>query len=269
MQYGTEMFGLSGRVALVTGAGRGIGLAFAQGLASAGAHVVINDILEKNAKAAAEDLRNRGWSAEALAFDVSNIDRVRASVDDIVARHGRLDILMNNAGILVRKPIEPHEMEDWDRVIGINLSSVYSLARECARPMRRQKYGRIINTSSVMGVSARPGVVSYVAAKHGVIGLTRAMASELGPDEITVNAIGPGYFLTEINKKVLGTGAFEQQVIDRTPLGRWAEPKELMGSAIFLASEASSFITGHTLIVDGGMTANAFLAQSVDLGVAS
>lgn len=268
MPVGTELFSLKGRVALVTGAGRGIGFSFAKGLASAGAHVVINDINADNADAAVDYLRSAGWSAEAVAFDVTDNPAVAAAVDGIVARNGHLDILMNNAGILIRKPIETHDMDDWNKVIAINLSSLYGVARECARPMRQQKYGRIINTASVMAISSRPGVISYVAAKHGVVGITRGMASELGPHGITVNAIGPGYILTDMNKKVLGTD-FEQQVIDRTPLARWAEPDELMGSAIFLASEAGSFVTGHVLMVDGGMTANAFLTQSVDLGVAS
>lgn len=269
MQAGTELFSLKSRVALVTGAGRGIGFSFAKGLASAGAHVVINDIDADAAHAAVDSLRSAGWSAEAAAFDVTDNPAVAAAVDGIVARNGQLDILMNNAGILIRKPIETHDMDDWNKVIAINLSSLYGVARECARPMRRQKYGRIINTASVMAISSRPGVISYVAAKHGVVGITRGMASELGPDGITVNAIGPGYILTDMNKKVLGAGTFEQQVIDRTPLARWAEPDELMGAAIFLASEAGSFVTGHVLMVDGGMTANAFLTQSVDLGMAS
>jgi len=269
MSTGTGLFSLKGRVALVTGAGRGIGFSFAKGLASAGAHVVINDINADAALAAVESLKSAGWSAEAAPFDVTDNPAVGIAVDGIVARNGRLDILVNNAGILIRKPIETHDMDDWNKVIAINLSSLYGVARECARPMRQQKYGRIINTASVMAVSARPGVISYVAAKHGVVGITRGMAAELGPDGINVNAIGPGYILTDMNKKVLGTGTFEQQVIERTPLARWAEPDELMGAAIFLASEAGSFVTGHVLMVDGGMTANALLTQSLDLGMAS
>ncbi len=269
MTTGTELFSLKGRVALVTGAGRGIGFSFAKGLASAGAHVVINDINADNANAAVESLEASGWSAEAVTFDVTDTPAVAAAVDGIVERNGRLDILMNNAGILIRKPVESHDMDDWNKVISINLSSLYGVARECIRHMRKQKYGRIINTASVMAISSRPGVISYVAAKHGVVGITRGLAAELGSCGITVNAIGPGYILTDMNKKVLGTGTFEQQVIDRTPLARWAEPDELMGSAIFLASEAASFVTGHVLMVDGGMTANAFLTESADLGVAS
>jgi len=269
MTLGTNLFDLGGRVALVTGAGRGIGFSFARGLAAAGAHVVINDVNADQAQAATETLQGAGWCAEALPFDVTDDAAVNRAVAAIVDRHGRLDILMNNAGILIRKPVEMHDMQDWSKVINLNLSAVYSVARACARPMRSQGHGRIINTASVMSISARPGIISYVAAKHGVVGITRGLAAELGPDGITVNAIGPGYILTDMNKKVLGSGGFEQQVIDRTPLARWAEPDELVGAAIFLASQAASFVTGHVLMVDGGMTANAFLTQSVDLGMAS
>jgi len=266
---GTQLFSLDGRIALVTGAGRGIGFAFAQGLASAGAHVFINDLHTNQAQAAVERLHSAGWRADAMPFDVTDTAAVEAAVDAIVNKHGRLDILMNNAGILIRKPIASHTLQDWNQVISINLNAVYAVARACARPMRKQQYGRIIQTASVMSISARPGVVSYVAAKHGVVGITRAMAAELGPDGITVNAIGPGYILTEMNQKILGSGGLEQQVIDRTPLARWAKPEELVGAAIFLASPASSFVTGHVLMVDGGMTANALLTPSVDLGMAS
>ena len=261
-------FSLDGRVALVTGAGRGIGLSFAKGLADVGATVLVNDIVPENAEAAVAAIVAAGGKAEALAFDVTDYDAAATAIDGAVQRHGRIDILMNNAGILIRKPIETHDMDDWNRVIGINLSSLYGVARLCAKHMRANNYGRIINTASVMAVSSRPGVISYVAAKHGVVGLTRALSSELGPHGITVNAIGPGYILTDMNKKVLGTD-FEQIVIDRTPLARWANPDELQGAAIFLASDAASFVTGHVLMVDGGMTTNVLLTESVDLGVAS
>lgn len=263
-----DRFSLEGRVALVTGAGRGIGFSFAKGLAEAGATVVVNDIRAEAAEEASSAIAAAGGKSDALAFDVTDNATAAKAVDTLVERHGRLDILMNNAGILIRKPVETHDMDDWQRVININLSSLYGVARECARHMRKQKYGRIINTGSVMSVSSRPGVISYVAAKHGVVGLTRGLAAELGPDGITVNAIGPGYILTDMNKHVLGSD-FEQQVIDRTPLARWADPHELQGAAIFLASDAASFVTGHVLMVDGGMTSNALLVPTADLGLAS
>lgn len=266
---GLASFSLAGRVALITGAGRGIGFSFAAGLALAGAHVVINDLRQAAAEEAVEKIRAQGASAEAAVFDVTDRHGVAEAVDGIVARNGRLDILVNNAGILIRKPIELHDMDDWNQVIDVNLSSLYNVARACVPLMRQRQYGRIINTASVMAISSRPGVISYVAAKHGVVGLTRGLAAELGRDRITVNAIGPGYILTEMNAKVLGHGNFEETVNQRTPLARWAHPDELQGAAIFLASDAASFVTGHLLMVDGGMTANAFLTESEDLGKAS
>lgn len=262
-------FSLDGRVALVTGAGRGIGFSIARGFAEAGATVVINDISPSAAEAACETLRSYGYRAEPQAFDVTDHAAGGAAIDAIVARHGKLDILMNNAGILIRKPIETHDMSDWDKVIAINLTSLYVLAREATRHMRKASYGRIINTASLMGVSSRPGVISYVAAKHGVVGITRALAAELGAYGITVNAIGPGYIETEINKATLADGRFHKQVVDRTPLARWASPDELAGPAVFLASAAAGFVSGHVLMVDGGMSATLFQPEVTDLGLAA
>lgn len=263
-----SMFSLEGRVALVTGGGRGIGFSLAEGLAQAGAMVLINDIRPEAAEEAAEAIKSQGGQAFPLPFDVTDEVGATAAVDAAVQAHGRVDILMNNAGILIRKPIESHGMDDWNRVIGINLSSLYCMARICAPHMRKNGFGRIINTGSIMSISSRPGVISYVAAKHGVLGLTRGLAAELGEHGITVNAIGPGYILTKMNEKVLGT-KFEQQVIDRTPMKRWAHPDELQGAAIFLASEAAGFVTGQIIMVDGGMTSNSLLSESLDLGDAS
>lgn len=262
-------FSLAGQTALVTGAGRGIGFSIARGFAQAGARVIVNDIRTEAAEAAAQDLRAAGLEAEAMPFDVTDHNAGARAIDAIVARHGRLDILMNNAGILIRKPIETHDMDDWNRVIAINLTSLYGLAREAARVMKAQGGGRIINTASLMGISSRPGVVSYVAAKHGVVGLTRALAAELGAFGITVNAIGPGYIETEINKATLADDKFHKQVVDRTPLGRWASPDELAAPAVFLASPGAAFVSGHVLMVDGGMSATLFQTESVDLGLAS
>ena len=231
--------------------------------------MIINDISPDAAEAACESLRAEGLKAEAQPFDVTDHSAGSAAIDAIVARHGKLDILMNNAGILIRKPVETHEIADWDKVIAINLTSLYSLAREATRHMRKAGYGRIINTASLMGISSRPGVISYVAAKHGVVGITRALAAELGSYGITVNAIGPGYIETEINKATLADGRFHKQVVDRTPLGRWAAPDELAGPAVFLASAAAGFVSGHVLMVDGGMSATLFQPEIADLGLAA
>ena len=262
-------FSLRGQIALITGAGRGIGFSIARGFAEAGATVFINDISATAADAAVKTLRDGGLSAEPAPFDVTDHAAGTAAIDRIVAQHGKIDILMNNAGILIRKPVETHDMEDWEKVMAINLTSFYALSRAATRHMRKAGYGRIINTASLMGVSSRPGVVSYVAAKHGVVGITRALAAELGAYGITVNAIGPGYIATEINKATLSDSHFNQTVIDRTPLGRWASPDELAGPAVFLASPAAGFVSGHVLMVDGGMSATIFQVASQDLGLAS
>ncbi|WP_349365479.1 MAG: glucose 1-dehydrogenase [Nitratireductor rhodophyticola] len=268
MSVDTSQFSLEGRVALISGAGRGIGLAFAQAMARAGALVVINDLLRETAEEACHAIEAAGGRAMPAIFDVTDFGELDAQVDNIVTAAGRLDILMNNAGILIRAPIEDHGMADFARVIDINLNAVYAMARACARPMKAQGKGRIINTGSVMSISSRPGVISYVAAKHGVLGLTRGLAAELGPHNVTVNSIGPGYILTEMNRHVLGTD-FEQVVIERTPMARWAAPEELTGTAIFLASDAASFVTGQLLMVDGGMTSNSLLVESQNLGASS
>ncbi|WP_323038934.1 glucose 1-dehydrogenase [Gemmobacter sp.] len=263
-----DSFRLDGQVALVTGAGRGIGLSFARALAEAGAHVVVNDLRPDVAEAACHTILAAGGKASPAVFDVTDFAALDSHVDAIVAAQGRLDILMNNAGILIRAPVEDHAMPAFARVIDINLNAVYAMSRACCRPMRAQGRGRIINTGSVMSISSRPGVISYVAAKHGVLGLTRGLAAELGPHNITVNAIGPGYILTEMNRHVLGT-PFEQVVVDRTPMARWAAPEELTGTAVFLASDAASFVTGQLVMVDGGMTSNSLLVESQNLGASS
>ncbi|MCH4810560.1 SDR family NAD(P)-dependent oxidoreductase [Vreelandella neptunia] len=268
MTVNLEQFSLEGRVALVTGAGRGIGLAFAKALAKAGAHVVINDLHSDIAEEACHSIEREGGKATPAVFNVTDFDGLDASIEEIVSSLGRLDILINNAGILIRSPIEDHTMPDFMRVIDINLNAVYAVARACARPMKAQGRGRIINTGSVMSISSRPGVISYVAAKHGVLGLTRGLAAELGPHNITVNSIGPGYILTEMNQHVLGT-PFEKTVTDRTPMSRWAKPSELGGTAVFLASDAASFVTGQLLMVDGGMTSNSLLVEPQSLGASS
>ncbi|WP_417241207.1 SDR family NAD(P)-dependent oxidoreductase [Celeribacter halophilus] len=263
-----SQFSLEGQVALVTGAGRGIGFAFAHALSQAGAHVLLNDLNEEAAQKACDQLIAAGGAASPAVFDVTDFEHLDSIVDDLVDTHGRLDILMNNAGILIRSPIEDHPMPDFSRVIDINLNAVYAMARSCARQMKVQKRGRIINTGSVMSISARPGVISYTASKHGVLGLTRGLAAELGAYNITVNAIGPGYILTEMNRHVLGT-PFEYRIRERTPMARWATPEELGGTAVFLASDAASFVSGQILMVDGGLTCNSLLVESANLGASS
>lgn len=247
-------FRVDGKVALVTGAGQGLGLEIAKALANAGAQVYVNDVTQEAAARAVAALAALDLKAHPAAFDVTQAAQVNQAVDDIEARAGRIDILVNNAGILVRKRLDEMDDADWDRVIDVDLSSVYRLSRRIGLSMAERGSGAIINLASIFGVRGRAGLLSYVAAKHGVVGLTQGLAAELGPRGVRVNAVAPGYVLTELNRSVINDSEFHNLVSARTPLKRWAEPDEIAGPVVFLASEAASFVQGHTLVVDGGIS---------------
>ena len=245
----SELFSLKGRVALVTGASRGLGFAMAKALAENGATVIVNarDIVDLSEAA-------KRIGAEALPFDVTDAAASRASLEGIVVRHGRLDILINNAGIQHRRPLDEWEDEDFDRVIAVNLSACFRMMRDAVRLMLPNKFGRIINIGSVAAILGRPTIHAYVAAKAGLHGLTRSTAAEMGRHGITVNAIVPGYFATELNTALMNDEAFTKWVEERTPAGRWALPEELGGAVVFLASDAAAYVNGHALAVDGGLS---------------
>jgi 3-oxoacyl-[acyl-carrier protein] reductase len=239
-------------VAIVTGGARGLGRAIAETLSACGAKIALFDV---NAEALAETvaaIRQAGGTAEAFVGDVTDSQRVNQVVEEVVARLGSLEILVNNAGITRDSLVVRMKDDQWDAVLAINLRGTFLFTRAAARPMLKGKRGRIINIASVSGLMGNPGQANYSASKAGVIGLTRTVARELASRGITVNAVAPGFIATEMAAK-LGEDVLEQ-VKSQTPLGRLGDPQDVADAVLFLASEAASFITGHVLVVDGGLS---------------
>jgi gluconate 5-dehydrogenase len=249
-----NLFDLTGRVALVTGAYRGLGFAIARGFAAAGARVVLNG---RNAGALADAVRTlegEGLAAEPAVFDITDAAAVRAGVAAIAARSGPIDILVNNAGIQRRHLLVDFPQDEWDEIIATNLTAPYIVAQAVLPAMIERRRGKVIHIASLLAEFARPTVVPYATAKAGIRQLTRGMAVELAPHNIQVNAIAPGYFATEMNRALLDNATFDAWVKSRTPAGRWGEPHEIAGLAVFLASAAADFITGQMVMIDGGMS---------------
>ncbi|MET0210228.1 MAG: SDR family oxidoreductase [Variovorax sp.] len=249
----TTLFSLAGRTALVTGSSRGLGFAIAEGLAAAGARLLLNGVDASRLETATAALRAKGHEVDGHAFDVCN----EAAVVDVFARLDaagvEVDILVNNAGVQFRKPMLELATEDWRRVIDTNLTSAFVVAREAARRMLPRRRGKVINIGSVMSQLARPTIAPYAVAKGGIKLLTQAMAAEWAPHNIQANAIGPGFMTTDMNQALMDNPTFDAWVKGRTPAGRWGKPEELVGAAIFLASGASDYMSGQILYVDGGM----------------
>ena len=248
-----DLFSLKNRIALVTGASRGLGRDMAMCLAEAGATVLCAGRTVKELEATARAIKRKKGKAEVVPIDITDEASVRGQVRAILRKHRRIDVLVNNAGVIHRDNIVDTATPDYRKVIETDLIGQFVLAREVGRHMLAREYGRIVNIASIMGIVGRGTVAGYVSAKHGLIGLTKTLAAEYGP-HVTANAIAPGYIRTELNVPLQQNKAFCAMLEQRTATHRWGTPHDLRGALLLLASDAGAYITGHTLVVDGGMT---------------
>jgi len=251
-----QLFDLSERTALITGSSMGIGFALARGLAQAGAHLVLNARNADRLEEAANTLRAEGAQVATLAFDVTDPDETRAAVNGFEAEHGAIDILVNNAGMQHRTPLEDFPADAFDTLMRTNVYSVFYVGQAVARHMIKRSAGKIINIASVQTALARPGIAPYTTTKGAVANLTKGMATDWAKYGLNCNAIAPGYFDTPLNAALVADPEFSAWLEKRTPAGRWGKVEELVGACVFLSSDAASFVNGHTLFVDGGITAS-------------
>ena len=246
------MFSLKNKVAVVTGASRGIGKSITETLAKAGAHVVCASRTKNDLDSLVNSLNGQGLSTSYFSCDVSHLEDFKSLIDDTVSNHDSIDILINNAGITKDTLIMRMTENDWDMVIDINLKGVFNGIKCVTRQMMKQKYGRIVNISSIVGLIGNPGQANYAASKAGIIGLSKATAKELASRNITVNTIAPGYISTEMSDAI--EEKTKENLLNQIPLGRIGSPEDIANMALYLASDQAGYITGQTIAIDGGMT---------------
>jgi gluconate 5-dehydrogenase len=251
-----DHFDVKDKVVLITGSSRGIGHILASGFASAGSTVILNGTNQETLDKAVNNLTEAGADVHGYRFDVTDYKLVEKMIPQIENELGAIDILVNNAGIQRRAPISEMKMEEWTRVIEVNLNAVFFLSQQVAKGMIKRGKGKIINISSINAEGARPTIANYCAAKGGIKMLTKSMATEWGPFNIQTNAIGPGYFKTELTRILQEDPAFDAWVRQEVPLQRWGDPEELVGTTIYLASKASDYVNGITIYIDGGWQAS-------------
>ncbi len=248
-----ELFSLAGKTALITGSSRGLGRAFAEGLAAAGATVILNGTNSERLSQACKEMSDAGMKVDMSLFDVTDEAAIKAAFDRFDAAGMQIDILINNAGIQFRKPMLELDTADWQRVIDTNLTSSFMIGREASKRMVKRGHVKIVNIGSLTSELARATVAPYTVAKGGVKMLTKAMAAEWGEHGLQANAIGPGYMLTDMNAALTSNPEFDAWVKARTPARRWGRPDELIGTAIYLCSDASNYVNGQIIYADGGM----------------
>lgn len=249
----SNLFNIEGKKILITGSSRGLGFIIAKALGEAGAVILLNGTREESLAIKANELREQGIKCFASAFDVSDNQDVESSLPALIKDAGGIDVLINNAGIQIRHPLEDFPEEDWQRIIDVNLKGAFLVSKNLVKTMMNQGHGKIINICSVQSELGRPTITPYAASKGGIKMMTKGMATEWGKHNIQVNGIGPGYFITEMTQTLVDDEKFNSWLCSRTPANRWGLPSELVGAAIFLSSEASNYVNGHILYVDGGM----------------
>lgn len=248
-----ELFNIKGKTALITGSSRGIGFTLAKGLGEAGCTVILNGTNSERVDSSVKELKNAGLNVFGVVFDVRDEHAIQEKTKFIENEIGTIDILINNAGIQIRSPLENFKSEDWNKLIDINLTGVFLTSKSVVQDMIKRKAGKIINICSIQSELARPTITPYAASKGGLKMLTQGMATDWGKYNIQVNGIAPGYFKTELTKALYEDEKFDSWLCSRVPANRWGDPQELLGAAIFLASKSSDYVNGHLLYVDGGL----------------